>query len=254
MPRAEEEARAAAAAAPRDAEGHVDLDTYMAEYKRRLAERHERLLTEARAVFRAMDGWGMVRTQEAWQETVRKAAEDLEDGGFLLERLGAERYLDPQLMATLLVLRRRLIDEHGATTAAELMLLDLAVISYYHTLRVNGWIGNFAALLESEFFGQEGLGARFQDRYGRGAHIIDGLHVEGHVERIGEQLLPLLDRCSRMLLRNLKALKSPREPTTPSVSIGAAGQVNVAGQQVNTASERGAAPVTRPVAVFTCGG
>ena len=45
MPRAEEEAWSAAEAAPRDAEGHVDLDTYMAEYQQRLAERHQRLRT-----------------------------------------------------------------------------------------------------------------------------------------------------------------------------------------------------------------
>ena len=140
-------------------------------------------------------------------------------------------------MAVLLVLRRRLIDEHGATTAAELMLIDVAVLSYYHTLRINGWIGNFALLIESEFFGTSGPSADFQDRYGRGSHRINGLSVERHVERIGEQLLPLLDRCNRMMLRNLKALKTLREGPAPSVSIGSAGQVNVAAQQVNAATE-----------------
>jgi hypothetical protein len=48
-------------------------------------------------------------------------------------------------------------------------------------------------------------------------------------------LLPLPDRCDRMMLRNLKALKSLRQPAAPSVSIGAAGQVNVATQQANVA-------------------
>jgi hypothetical protein len=236
MPRAEEDAWTAAESAPRDAEGHVDLNTYMAEYQQRLAERHQRLRTEARAAFRAMDGWGRVQNQEEWQQTVVKAAEDLDRGGFLLDRLGAERNLDPELMAVLLVLRRRLIDEHGATGAAELMLIDVAVLSYYHTLRINGWIGNFAFLVESEFFGTSGPSARFQDRYGRGSHRINGLTVEGHIERIGEQLLPLLDRCNRMMLRNLKALKTLREGPAPSVSIRSAGQVNVAGQQVNAAA------------------
>ena len=72
MPSAERDAWAAAEAAPRDAEGRVDLDVYLAEYRRRLAERNERLLHEARAAFRAMDDWHQVRTPEAWQETVRK--------------------------------------------------------------------------------------------------------------------------------------------------------------------------------------
>ncbi len=55
-------------------------------------------------------------------------------------------------MAVLLTLRRRLIDEHGAETSAELMLIDSAVLSHYDTLRINGWIGNFAQWLEAESF------------------------------------------------------------------------------------------------------
>jgi hypothetical protein len=69
--------------------------------------------------------------------------------------------------------------------------------------------------------------------------VINGLHVEQHVERIAEQLLPLLDRCNRMMLRNLKALKSLREGPVPSVSIGSAGQVNLATEQVNTTTTAG---------------
>ncbi len=61
-----------------------------------------------------------------------------------------------------------------------------------------------------------------------------GLTVEYIVERIVERLMPLLDRSNRMLLRNLKALKAMCEAPTPSVSIGSAGQVNVAQTQVNT--------------------
>jgi hypothetical protein len=233
MPRAEDEALAAVT----QPDGSHDFEAYMAEYQQRLAERHKLLRTEARAAFRAMDGWAMVKSQDDWQATVLKAAEDLDRGGFLLDRLGAERHLDPELMAVLLVLRRPLIDEHGATSAAELMLIDVAVLSYYHTLRINGWIGNFAALIESEFFGTASLHAKLQDRYGRADHRINGLRVDDHVQRIGEQLLPLLDRCNRMMLRNLKALKSLREPAPPSVSIGSAGQVNVAAQQVNAAAD-----------------
>ena len=234
MPRAEEDALAAVT----QPDGSHDLEAYMAEYHRRLAQRHQQLLTEARAAFRAMDGWAMVKSQEQWQETVQRAAEDLDTGGFLLERLGAERHLDPQLMAVLLVLRRRLIDEHGASTAADLLLIDVAVLSYYHTLRINGWIGNFAMLVEHEFFSKESPSAKLQDRYGRGNGRIQGLQADDYIQRIGEQLLPLLDRTNRMMLRNLKALKTLREPATPTVSIGVAGQVNVAQTQVNAGASQ----------------
>jgi hypothetical protein len=237
MPRAEVEAMEAAQAAK--ARGEDDWAVFRAEYERRLAERQERLRRDADASARAMDGWARVETEEQWRETVRKAAEDLEDGSALIDRLGAERHLDPQMMAMLLVLRRGLIDGHGAAGAAELMLVDCAVISYYQYLRINGWVGDVAALIEAEFFGTAGPSARFQDRHGRGSHRIDGLRVEDHVGRMGEQLLPLLDRCNRMLLRNLKGLRALRDGPSPGVSIGAAGQVNVGGvQQVNGATDR----------------
>jgi hypothetical protein len=233
MPRTEDEAIAAATRA----DGEIDMAVFRAEYERGLAERQERLVRDARAAFRAMDGWGQVDSAEAWQATVRQAAEDLDSGAFLIDRLGAERHLDPQLMAVLLVLRRRLIDEQGAVGAAELMTVDLAVLSYYHSLRINGWIGNLASLVEAEFFRKEGPTAKLQEQYGRGAGRIRGLAVEELVHRIGEQLLPLLDRSNRIMHRNLKALRERRQGPTPSVSIGTAGQVNVAAQQVNAATE-----------------
>jgi hypothetical protein len=232
MPSAAKEAYEIVNAA-RDANGETDWALFEAEYERRLTERHERLMTDARAAHRAMDGWGSVTSREDWERTVAQASEEYQRGAFLIDQLGAERHLDPTLMAVLLMLRRRLIDEHDVRTAAELMLIDLAVISYYHTLRINGWVGNLAALIEHEFFGKEGPSAKLQKRYGRGSHEINGLRVEDYIQRVGEQLLPLLDRCNRMMLRNLKALKAMREGPAPSVSIGSAGQVNVATNQAN---------------------
>jgi hypothetical protein len=243
MPTAEEEAWAVARAAPADGEGGVDCAVFQAEYERRIAERRERLTRDASAAWRAMDGWGRVTTREDWADTVRRADRGLDDGSFLIDRLGAERHLDPPLMAVLLALRRRLIDEHGATDAADLMLIDLAVLSYYHTLRINGWIGNVAQWLESEFFAKGSLSV--QPRYGwkddgRAARL-PPLLVEEIVQRLAEQLLPLLDRSNRMMLRNLKALRERRRAPAPSVSIGSAGQVNVAQAQVNSNAARSGA-------------
>lgn len=242
MPRAEQEALEVARIAATGPDGVLDekqyFDVFKAEYERRLAERHQRLMSDTRAVFRALDGWQHVKDADAWKETVRKAAEDLETSEFLIDRLGSERYLDPELMATLLVLRRRLIDEYGSESAADLMLIDVAVLSYYHTIRINGWIGNFASMLEAEFFGKEGLRVNVQGEHRSSWDLkIRGLRAEDIVERIGEQLVPLLDRSNRMMLRNLKALQARRGGPMPSVSIGSAGQVNVATEQVNSGPE-----------------
>jgi hypothetical protein len=148
MPTAAEEAYAVAKAAQAP-DVELDWELYEAEYERRLAERQKQLLSDARASFRAIDGWGTVRDQADWEPTVEQARQDYDRGAFLLERLGAERHLDPPLRATLLTFRRRLIAEHDARTAAELMLIDSAVLAVYHQLRVNGWISRSSASARS---------------------------------------------------------------------------------------------------------
>jgi hypothetical protein len=229
VPTVAQEAFALARAAAEEAGGELDWELYQAEYDRLLAERHQQMLGDARAAWRAMDGWSTVRSREEWERTAQQAREDYDRGTFLLERLGAERYLDPPLMAVLLGLRRRLIEEHDARTAAELMLIDSAVLAYYHQLRINGWIGDLSLWLEHEFFGIQGLTAKLKDRYGYAAQEIRGLRAEDLVGQLVERLLPLLDRSNRMLLRNLKMLRALRTGPVPNVTIGAAGQVNLAG-------------------------
>ncbi len=67
MPTAAQEAYEVAKAA-RDANGEPDWAVYEAEYERRLAERHQRLMTDARAAYRAMDGWGRINSREEWEQ------------------------------------------------------------------------------------------------------------------------------------------------------------------------------------------
>src|SRR5215208_6986151 len=107
------------------------------------------------------------------------------------------------------------------------MLVDSAVLSYYHTLRINGWIGNLAQWLETEFFRKESPSVQGQGQRKGGWDLkVLGLRVEEIVERLGQQLLPLLDRSNRMMLRNPNVLREQRQDPAPSVSIGGAGQVD----------------------------
>src|SRR5437879_12170727 len=106
------------------------------------------------------------------------------------------------------------------------MLTDLAVLSYYHVFRVQGWIGDLATIIEGEFFGRDAPVSRFGSKR-------QELLVEEHVRRLGEQLLPLLDRASRMMLRNLKALKEVRQGPVPAVANARAEQENCSGQTDN---------------------
>lgn len=238
MPIAEHEAWEVATTEATAPDGSINEDrrfaVYKSEYERRIAERREKLTHDMRAVFRAMDGWARVESFDKWQETVQKAAEDMENGSFLIDRLGAERHLDPELMAALLILRRRLIDEYGAESAADLMLIDVAVIGYYHTLRINSWVGNLQGQIESEFFGADGLSVVVDGKQRSTWDIkVKGLRVVELLDRLGEQILPLLDRSNRLMIRNLKALEARKQPPSPSVTIGQAGQVNVGTVQTN---------------------
>src|SRR5262249_27039865 len=112
----------------RDAGTPMTLDQLGEVHRQIVAERHRRLERDAHASWRAMEGWGNVTTEEEWQAAVIQADEDYTSGQFLLDRLGARRYLDPPLAAVLLSLRRQLVEEHGAETAAELMMVDMAVL------------------------------------------------------------------------------------------------------------------------------
>jgi hypothetical protein len=215
------------ATADRDAEINAAWAAWRAERDRRAGQ----LRHDARAVYTAMEGWGRVGSQAEWEQIAAAAREGHASGGFLLERLGAERFVEPELAAVLLGLRRGLVEEGGSAAAA--MLADLAVLNWYNALRIQGWVGDLALQVEHEFFGEDGPSARFEGRYGRAS----GLVVEERLGRLAEQMLPLLDRANRAMIRNLQALAElRRQPTpTPTVAIGHAGQVNVAQQQVNVA-------------------
>jgi hypothetical protein len=207
-----------------------DVDDSDAELRAALEkdrQRAQQLRRNTRATFRAMEGWQRVGSEEDWRKVCADSQEQYESGQFLLERLGAARYLEPRLMATILALRQRLIAESGITTAAEAMLVDLAVLNYYHAFRVQGWIGDLALHLEHQFFGQDALaenGQRPGRRRGR-------FSVEEDVRRLSEQLMPLQDRANRMLIRNLKAIKELRQGLVPAIAIGRAEHVTVTNRQ-----------------------
>jgi hypothetical protein len=196
---------------------------------------YDQLRRDARAVMRASQGWDRVRSPEAWQEVCEEAQRRYQSGQFLLERLGAERFLDPQLMATLWHLRQSLIAQSG-TTPTSLILIDLAVTSYYNALRIQGWIGDLALWIEHEAFGQGPLRVKLREEYGaRG----DSLAVEERLRRLREQLLPLWERAQRQVMSTLEALEKRHKGVWPLMAIGRVGQVNVAEQQVHVHARTG---------------
>jgi hypothetical protein len=214
----------------------ADLERELHAARQADQQRAKQLRWNARAVMRAMQGWGEIRSVEEWQAACEDARERYQSGRFLLERLGAERFLDPQLMATLWQLRQGLLEECGAQSPAMTMIVDVAVMAYYNVLRVQGWIGDLALVIEQELFAEDSLKVKLRGQYGP---QFDGFAVEEQLGRLREQLLPLFERVNRQLLQHLQALQRPRPGSAPMVAIGRAGHVNVAQQQVNLQRQDG---------------
>jgi hypothetical protein len=177
-----------------------------------------------------------IRTEAEWQAACEDARERYQARRFLIERLGAERFLDPQLMATLWQLRQDLMEAYGVTSPAMTMIVDVTVMAYANVLQVQGWVGDLSLVIEHELFGEGSLKVKLRQQYGM--HI-DGFAVEEALRRLREQLLPLCERVNRQFLQNLQALQQPPRGSLPTMAIGRAGHVNVAQQQVNIQRRNG---------------
>ncbi len=175
---------------------------YELRLRERQAEQFQRLKDEAKALFGMVDGRPGVRSPRHWEEMLERAGDYIGNGRFIVRYLGAERYLDAETVAVLITFRQNLIAELEKPSAADLMMVDTAVVAYYNFLRVQGWIGNLALVFEGELFGKEPL----NEIHGptRGDRLRD------QFERLAEVMMPLQDRAHRMLVRSLSQLAEKR--------------------------------------------
>ena len=156
------------------------------------------LKNQARTSYEHVAGPAGVRTPEKWEKIVEETGNKLADGGYLLSQLGAERCLDYETTAAILALRQNLIAEQKATTAAAIMAIDSALIGYANMMRLQRFIGNVCLTTERQLFGQEPLSAL------HGAQTADRL--EAQIRDITDRLIPLQEKCQKMMLRSLSAI------------------------------------------------
>lgn len=187
----------------------------------------------SRRLWAAMEGWGAVQTAEEWARIQDETAENWVSGRALIEMLGSERYLAPERAALLLHLWRHFLAAYDVDGPAEFLTVAMALVAFNQLTRVNELVGNLENRLEDEFFATEGLREQHERRYGRGARS-GALAVEETVRRLGQDLLPLLDRCNRMVIRNLQLLRELKS-TPLALTVENYGQVNVGQVQTNVA-------------------
>jgi hypothetical protein len=129
----------------------------------------------------------------------------------LIDQLGAFGLLDPATVGMLIAIRRGLFEETNASSARELVLIDMAVVAYANAMRLQAMIGNTALIIESEMFGQPTLRAKWKNEYGGRPEDIQGLAVEEHVARLRDQLLPLVERAHRTVRESIEAIGHMRQ-------------------------------------------
>jgi hypothetical protein len=172
------------------------------------------LRDDAMSVTRGIGRW--YRREGDQERHTERVLSRYASGSFLIDRLGAIGVVDQDLVVVLLDLRRRLIDEYGDSPAT-MMLIDRTVAAYQDFIRIAGWTGNAALMVEHEFFGVGRPSAHVLDRYGREAREIRGLSVEEHINRLSQDLIPLAERCARTMREALAALETLRSVPSPVV-------------------------------------
>ncbi len=107
------------------------------------------------------------------------------------------------------------------------MLIDRAVAAYQDFIRISGWTGNTSLMIEHEFFGRDRPCFEFRDRHGEEGPKIQGLTVEQHLARLREGLIPLAERCGRVMREALAALEGLRAGPSPAVERSRPVQISV---------------------------
>src|SRR5207244_3330645 len=98
-----------------------------------------------------------------------------------------------------------------------MMLIDRAVAAYQDFIRISGWTGNTALMIEHEFFGRDRPCFEFRDRRGREGPTIQGLTVEQHIARSSDRLIPLAECCGQVMREALASLEMLN--ATPSQAV-----------------------------------
>jgi hypothetical protein len=178
---------------------------------------YRQLLLDAQASARSMLYSPQLNSAEDWEAMVAKALVEYRSGRSLMDQLGADRLLDAPTAGMLLAIRRSLIEETSATSAGEMVLIDMAVIAYANAMRFQSMIGNTALILEGEMFGQPSLRAKWKKKHGARPEDICGLAVEDYVARLRDKLLPLVEKSHRIARESIEAISRMRQAPSASV-------------------------------------
>jgi len=168
---------------------------------------------------------------EKYPEILDRVTDAYLDGSFFLRSLSLFYEVSPALSLTVYNLRQEWIQQYSLTTVPELLLLDQAMLAYFHTVRLNKQVADMLALTEVQLFSSDSPHVKIKKDNGLN-NDFDGFVAEDSIRKLQERLMPLMERFNRMFLRNLRVMRELKIHPV-SINIAQAGQVNVGQQQVN---------------------
>lgn len=222
----------------------ADIEARVREHKQYWDSVYQKLRGDAQSCVRSMQFSPLFGKPAEWDDIVARSLDDYRSGRSLMDHLGADRLIDPALTGMLLAIRRGLIEEAGAVSMSDYVLIDMAVIAFANATRVQSVIGNTALVVESEMFCQPTLRAKWRKEYGSRPEDIRGLAVEDHVKQLRETLLPLAERFSRMAQEAVDGLR--RQRREPSIEVERAPSISIRLLRPDN-DERRAIPNEKPV-------
>lgn len=211
-------------------------ETFKESFHKKVEEIKERSVEEKKQgylKYRRNMFWAGIDTQEVFDKKRQEAIADYQSGNFFLERIGRYREVDVPLTLVLLHLRKQWIKEYDVKTAPEFMLLDMALTSYFHFIRINEDINNIMSSIEWSYFALDA--PKFETNYygdRLGSEREDRAVAEKLAYRLQEVLQPVCEQYNRSFIRNLKALRDLRRGNI-QLNIGNVGQMNFGDKQIN---------------------
>src|SRR3989344_5502401 len=207
------------------------MDKRIEEIKERSVEEKK----QGRLSYRAyLYYWSGITTQEEFDKKLDETISEYKEGNFFLQRIGRYREVDAPLTIVLSYQRQEWIKEYKIKTTPELILLDMALVSYFHFLRLNEAVNNIMSSIEWDFFALDPPKFELRDEWGKrpyGQRTDKGV-AEEMAHRLNEVLQPLLDQYNRSFIRNLKALRDLKRGNI-QLNIENVGQMNIGDKQIN---------------------
>ena len=145
-----------------------------------------------------------LQKDEEWEKVSEIVNNEYRDGKFLLNALGAGRYIEPKVSMTIAMMREHMIRDLNIESTAELMLMDGALLAYYNTLRLQRMLGDLATQFERELFHDESMSVNLKNT---GNLNVSNFKVEAMLNRASDKLMNLIERTNQMMIRNIKALR-----------------------------------------------